>query len=213
MGTHKRTRVALELDYPGGGVLDVDVEASSLSLFEDDMGTDLRDPGTSFGPFELMTRRSDDGRFLAFVLPSGKAPYSAATRLYAEGVVAVQVAKDALEFFSNSVPLNEGNTFSVGGYEFEIVQIEQAAFGKGHSITVRTGKDTAAILRYSFIDGDGLEVELRPTMNMSGTGTWQQTLRYNRPLSAASLRVECWQDLQTVEVPFEVEVSLGLPRF
>lgn len=213
MGTHKRTRVALELDYPGGGVLDVDVEASSLSLFEDDMGTNLRDPGASFGPFELMTRRSQDGRFLAFVLPSGKAPYSTATTLHAEGVVAVQVAKDAQEFVSDSIALNEGSTFSVGGYEFEIVQIEQASFGKGHSITVRTAKDTAAILRYCLIDSDGLEVELTPTINRSGTGTWQQTLRYDRPLAVASLRVECWQDLRTVEVPFEVEVGLGLPRF
>ncbi|MEM7309070.1 MAG: hypothetical protein AAF682_20470 [Planctomycetota bacterium] len=209
-GTFERTRMALELFYPKGGIIDLDNEASTLSLFEDDRATDLRKEDEHFGPFEMMPRMSEDGRYLAFVVPSDKLPDKNASKLYAKGVVAVRVATRAAEFDAEGVLFDEGTELSLGDFDFEITEAGPSSWGDGHSITLQTDRDTVRIVRYAFVDADGNEHELSPSMSMSGMGTWQQTLESDEELGRGTLRIECWQDMHTVEVPFEAEAGLGL---
>ena len=209
-GTFDKTRVALEIAYPAGGIIDIDSDASSITRFEDDRGTSLIKEDNHFGPFEMMPRMSEDGRYVVFVLPSDKLPYSGAKSIQAEGVAGLRIANDARKFTSDIVALEEGSSFSTGGYEFEITEVGKASWGEGFSVTLKSETDTNAILSYSLVDEKGEEQELRTTMSMSGGGSWNQTLEYDRAVPAAGFRVECWQDLKTVKVPFNIEVGLGL---
>ena len=45
---------------------------------------------------------------------------------------------------------------------------------------------------------------------MSGMGTWQQSLDAATMPERAKLVLEVWQDLDTVEIPFQVEAGIGL---
>ena len=209
-GTFERTRLALELHYPQGGIIDLAGDSSSLTLFQDDMGGDLLKKESSFGVFEMMPRISDDGRYLVFVVPSDRLPQANATKVRAKGAVAAVVATRAQTFDAVGVKLAEGSEFSVGGYDFEITEAGDSDWGDGRSITVKTKRDTNAILRYALVGPDGEEVELSPTMSMSGMGTWNQTLDYEAGFDQATFRVEVWQDMREVEVPFDVEAGFGL---
>ena len=207
-GSFERTRLALELSHPPGGVLGIDTEASSVTRFTDDRGTDLRKQDDTFGPFEMMERISEDGRHMVFILPSDRLPAAGATRLSAAGNLAVRVATTQESFDSEEVEVQPGSTFSVGGYAFEITGIGHSAWGDGEQITLKTKTDTFPIVSYALV-ADGVEHELSPTMSMSGMGSWEQTLDVETLPEHASFRVAIWQDLDVVTVPFEVETSLG----
>jgi hypothetical protein len=209
-GTFERTRLALELELPDGGILGIDGEASAVERFHDDRGTDLRKKDDSFGPFEMMPRVSADGRYLVFHLPSDKLPATGARELFAAGTVAVQVAHDAETFTTAELALAKGTTFSAGGYAFEIQEVGDSAWGDGRSITLRTKRDPVAVVRYALLAADGTEIELSPSMSMSGMGSWQQTLDAETTPARARFVVEAWQDLETVELPFEVTAGMGL---
>ena len=209
-GSFERTRVALELHYPKGGIIDLDNEASAVARFEDDRGSDLRKQENTFGAFEMMPRVSEDGRYLVFVAASDKLPDPAAARVAVEGTAALQVASSAETFRVEQLELSAGTEFSVGGYDFEITEVGPSAWGEGHSITLKTDRDTTAIVRYGLVDAAGNAIELSPSMSMTGMGSWSQTLDCEQELERATFELECWQDLQTVQVPFSVEAGIGL---
>lgn len=209
-GTLERMRLALELTRPEGGLLGLDEAASRLTRFADDRGTDLIPSESPFGPFELLPRVSPDGRQLVFVIPSSRLPHARATRLSAAGTLGLRVATVSESFTAGDVPLAAGSAFSVAGFDFEIESAGKSQWGEGREVTVVAHRDLSAIRRWALVTPEGTELELRPSMSMSGAGTWSQTLELDRTLERAGFRVECWQDLATVEVPFEVETGLGL---
>ncbi len=209
-GTFEKTRLALELVFPKGGIIELKNEESELTVFEDDKGTDLRKTDQFFGPFEMMPRVAEDGRHLVFVAGSDKLPYPTASKLAAKGKVAVLVADQAESFKVENVKVAEGTTFSVAGFDFEIREVGASEWGEGYSLTLVTKTDPGPIVSYGMIDGEGQSIELRPTMSMSGGGSWQQTLDYDRPVEVAAFVVEAWQDPELLSIPFEVSAGLGL---
>jgi hypothetical protein len=209
-GTFERTQLALELELADGGILGIDDDGSALALFRDDRGTDLRKKESPFGPFGMMPRVSEDGRYVVFVVPSDVVPAPGASRLTAEGTVSVLTAHRAEAFTSDEIAFAAGSSFRAGGYEFEVLEVGESGWGAGRSITLRTKRDTAAILCYSLVRADGSKLELSPSMSMNGMGSWQQTLDAEKLPERGRIALEVWQDLKTVAIPFRVETGLGL---
>lgn len=208
-GTFERTRLALELTRPEGGVLGIDDDRSRVTRFADDQGTDLARADNPFGPFEMLPRISPDGRHVVFVIPSESLPHERAARISAAGVVALRVASRREAFTAPDVHLAAGSSFSLAGFDFEVESAGKSEWGEGWSLTLAASSDLSPIARWALVL-DGAEVELRPSMSMSGMGVWRQTLELEHAVERASFRVECWQDLATVEVPFNVDAGLGL---
>lgn len=209
-GTFERTRLALELTYPEGGIIDLRNEESTLAVFEDDKGKNLIKDEQHFGPFEMMPRISEDGRHLVFVLPSDELPFASASRLHAAGEVALLVADESATFTAADVHLTPGTTFEAGDFAFEIKEAGKSSWGDGYSLTLVSEKDLAPIVSYGLRTQDGRVLPLEPSMSMSGGGTWHQTLEVEEPVQRGDFVVECWQDSRTVMVPFEVSTGLGL---
>lgn len=210
LGTFSKTRLALELDFPAGGIIELSSDESTLSFFQDDKGTDLMtDEPVWFGPFEMMPRISEDGRNMVFVVGSNELPRHDASRLQAKGSVAVMVADETETWTADDVAIQPGTTFTVGSYEFEITETGKSDWSEGWTFTIVTQTDTAPVVRYALVKG-GEELELRETMSMSGGGTWHQSLEVDQELSAADFLIEVWSDPRTVQVPFDVSAGLGL---
>jgi hypothetical protein len=209
-GTLERTRLALELTRPEGGLLGLDDGASFLARFADDRGTDLSASESPFGPFEMLPRVSADGRHLVCVIPSSKLPDARATHLSAAGTLGLRVATRSETFTAPDVALAAGSRFSVAGFDFEVESAGKSQWGQGQEVTLVARRDLSAIRRWFLVTPEGAELALRPSMSLSGGGTWSQTLELELELPRAGVRVECWQDLSTVLVPFEVEAGLGL---
>jgi hypothetical protein len=209
-GTFERTRLALELERADGGVLGIDDDRSQLTRFEDDRGTNLAKADDPFGPFEMLPRISADGRHVVFVIPSPLLPDPGATRISAAGVLGLRVATRKETFTSSSIALTEGASLTLAGFDFRVESAGKSEWSEGQALTLSSRRDLSSIARYALVLDDGAEVELRPSMSMSGMGTWQQTLELGGEVPRAALSIEVWQDLATDEVPFEVETGIGL---
>jgi hypothetical protein len=209
-GSQAATSLAIEHARAAGGLLGIDDGRSRVTRFEDDTGKSLLREKEAFGPFEMLPRVAEDGRHLVFVIPSDTLPDPAAQRIFASGVAALKVATKQADFVAADVLLQEESRFSVGGFEFEIERIGPSEWSDGQALTLVSKKDLAAISGYALVLADESEVELKPTMSMSGMGTWQQTLEFTSAPERASVRIRCWTDLATEEVPFAVEAGIGL---
>lgn len=209
-GTFSRTSLAIEFTREAGGIIGIDDDRSRLARFTDDRGTDLVRKDSFGGPFEGMPRISSDGRHLVFALPSDALPDAGATRLGAAGVLGVRVGDGIQDFVARDVDLQQGETFSLGGFDFRIESAGPSEWGEGHALTLSSKRDLAGIVRYALILDDGREHPLDPSMSMSGMGAWQQSFEMERAIERASLRITCWKNLQVLEIPFEVQAGIGL---
>jgi len=208
-GTFARTSVAIELSRDAGGIIGLEDGSCRLARFADDRGTNLVKKDAFPGPFEL-SRVSDDGRHLVFSVASDALPDPVAARLSLAGKLALRVATAQETFTAEDVDLDEGARFGVGGFALEVRGNEPSEWGEGYALTVASKRDLGTIVSWALVLDDGTEVELRPSMSMSGMGQWEQTLQLDREIEQAHFRITCWKDLQVVELPFEVSAGLGL---
>jgi hypothetical protein len=209
-GSSARTSLALEYTREQGGLIGLDGQASTLARFGDDHGTDLKGQSSFFGPFEGNPRLSEDGQHVLFVIPSETQPHAAAARLRAQGELGLMVASKTATVDSEPFDLEVGESLEVGPLAFEITEAGPSAWGDGHSITLSSRKDLVEVVGWALVLDDGTDLELTPSMSMSGMGVWQQTLDFDHEVEHARLRIERWTDLQHVKVPFEVSTGLGL---
>lgn len=208
-GAVERTRVALLLRFPAGGVVDLVQEESSLDLLRDDRGTDLLGEPSAFGPFEVQARVSPRRDALVFYASSDELPASRARRLEVGGTVAVRVARETRRDEA-PVTLAKGATVQVGEFPFRVKEVGPSPWGNGWSIQLVTRRDPSTIVAWSFRDGGGREHELSLAMTMSGNGVWQLELSAAEELTDGTLVVEAWADPGIARVPFRLGVGLGL---
>lgn len=210
-GTFSRTRLAVELVLPEGGLFDLDRGRSSLTTFADDLGTDLLDPSDPFGPIEMSPRLGADGRSLVFVLGSDGSPAAEASRLRAEGTLVVRVSEAKATYETETIPLAVGQSFELGPLSFEITESEASQWNEGAwSTTVRTRQDPSAILSWSLVTPDGQTRVWREGFSMQGGGVWSRSLECDERVELGRIRIEAWKDPRARELPFSVEAGLGL---
>jgi hypothetical protein len=209
-GSFAKTRLALELHYPKGGLIDLQREGSTLVSFSDDKGTNLLTEDDFGGPFEMLPRISEDSRELLFVIGAKTLPNATAAQLRAQGSVRVMVADAKETHTSATLELVAGTPCEVGPFTFSVSSAGPSEWSEAFSITLESKTDLSAIVRYALVDQDGNEIALQETMSMSGMGSWQQSLDCEKPVETAQLRIECWTEPEIVDVPFEVRTGLGL---
>jgi len=209
-GTFEQTRLAIRLDYPRGGIVELRGDHSVLDSFQDDLGADLRKEGAQFGPFEMMSQVSDDRRSVVFVVPSDRLPGPRATRLTASGTVALLVSNSNTEARSPVVSLAVGESIVAGPFTFRITRVGASEWNTGWSITLSTKQDLGGVRGFALIEADGTRVELSPSMSISGGGTWSQTLECERELESGALVIDYWESPRLAQLPFEVSAGLGL---
>lgn len=209
-GTFARTSVAIEYTRDAGGLIGMDPEACTLTHFADDHGTNLVGETSVFGPFETNPRISEDGKHILFTVPSETLPHGAAAHVIAQGELGLLVGSKTQAVDSEAFDLEAGESLEVGPLAFEVTEVGPSAWGDGHSITLSSRTGLSEVVSWALVLDDGSVVDLSPSMSMSGMGTWQQTLDFDREVEHARLRVTRWTDLQHVKVPFEVSTGLGL---
>ena len=197
-GTFDRTSVALKLDYPPGGLIDLRREDSTLTMFADDHGNDLRKLDQAFGPFEMNPRVAEDGKSLVFIAASKSLPHGRCNRLLVKGEVAALRAETKLIGRARRVEIAEGTRFSIGPYSFEVSSAGPSEWSEGWSVTLVSNTDLSGIVRYALVDASDNEVPLQPSMSIAGGGEWQQTLECERSFEQATFLVEYWESPEVV---------------
>jgi hypothetical protein len=210
LGSVSRTRLALEVNLPGGGIIDVDLGASVLAAFRDDRGTDLAAAEGFTGPFESMAEIAEDGRSAVVIVSSEALPAEGASRLEAEGTLALTTASIQKTYVAERVELRPGVRFALGPHAFQVTEVGPQEWSEQWSFTVATDADVHALVSWTLTDGAGHEHEATPWMTMSTGERTEQSLSCDELVGPVTITVRAWDNARRVQVPFSVAAGLGL---
>lgn len=210
-GTLSKTRLALVVDSPEGGIIGYDRDTSKVTRFADSAGKSLIDPEAPFGPFAFGDRIVQNGHRLALELESPEAPSPGATSVLATGTIDVSIAHEKRTYTSEPAPLEDYQGVQAGPIQMTIKSYGKANWGGGHELRVVTTASLDAIIQWTAILPDGSRVPLDRRSTMSFDGTSDVTLACETDLGeVAAIEVETWHDPKVRHVPFKIVASVGL---
>ena len=210
-GTMSKTRLALVIDNPEGGIIGFRRESSKTTTFADNTGKSLQQADSAFGPFAFGERIVQDGKRLILTLESDEAPMVDARSIEAAGVIDITVAHEKKTYTTQMVPAVKGHGLQAGPIRMTIHGYEKSDWNDGMELTVETRWNVDAITKYTALLEDGTRSELRRTSTMSFNGKTNLSLASKVDLSETfALEIETWHNPQQLQVPFKVEASVGL---
>jgi hypothetical protein len=215
--------VVLEFATRGARFIGLVDDASRIESMVDDTGKDLLAESPSGEPasrdFWDFTTISEDGKILLVhnTLRNPPAfPAKEATEIRYTGVCTMRTAqgKRTLE---GTFPLESDAEASAGPLEITLSKIEpDGGYGRyPYKLTFRFKGPREAIESFELVDGQGEALDQRVasiiTSRFGGEAIHRRSIRLARaPDGPITLRVGLWQDLRTVEVPFDLTFGLGL---
>lgn len=205
-----RTKLALVVESPGGGIVGFARDDSSLATFEDSTGQKLHDPTSPFGPFGFSERIIKDGERLALELDGDAAPNEGATHIHLKGELGVRIAHEKRVVKSKPVRIRAGESFTAGAFEMNILRAEGSSWGEGYDIELETNENLEVVISYALIGEDGARIELRPTSTMTFMDKTQITLEAPGEVKSGSFEILAWVGAKVVRVPFDARVRVGI---
>ena len=197
---------------PKGGLSAIDVKASKIASFADDKGTVLWDAKGPFNPgFGAFPKVSPDGKAALFSVEGKVPPAKDATRAVVKGTVMLKAATRKSTHKADKVALKEGGVVKVGPFTFTI---EKASTGSSPvSLDLKTSDDLAKLVQLRFLGPDGKEIKAdqtgRSSSGFGGRTTTELSYQVATELDTLTVAVEAWDDLKSVEVPFQAAVPIG----
>lgn len=208
--TFARTKFAIVIDNPDGGIIGISREASTIKQFVDDTGKSLVDPDNPFGPFGFGERIVQDGNRVALELESKMAPATGAKFVNAQGSIALRTAHEKSTMTSKTGLFKKGAEFDCDTITFTVISEGTAQWGEGFEIEFETNENIDAIIKYTIIQPDGTEVALEPMSTMTFGTTSRITLNTKQRQATGRLSLEAWTDAKVTQVPFNVSAAVGM---
>jgi hypothetical protein len=214
--------VALLVNVPGGGVIDVEDDVSKLTVFRDDKGKDLLKSGGGEGVFEragfgMMPQISKDGRLVLLEAQAPGCPTKGAAALRLSGEAVLRVASKTEEFAAQNVAIKPNTPIQAGPIPFTVFSVGKPDFG-GEEYQLQVGlqarKEVSSVADIRFFDAAGKKLEVQRSMTSStgdgvnATVQWLYLLK-DKP-DAVKVVITYWTDMRQVRIPFDLSVGLGL---
>jgi len=216
------TTVVVLVTLPKGGIIAFDPKASKVETFTDDKGTNLLEAKSSKfhfggGPFGSWPKISEDARAAVIEVQSNGLPAKGATKLTVKGTLVFKTAKQKKTYTAKDIALKVGTKIEAGSIPFEITKVGKPKWGGNKAklaVTLKATQDLSQIAAIRFLDAEGNEIKAQPagTTKMSSFGrtTIQQNYRLEEEVKTATVAIDYWEDLEIVNLPFEVQATLGL---
>lgn len=222
LGGEQGTRLRLLLTEPRRAIVRVDERRSQIETFTDDTGRDLLAGGrqqndggfgnmqhrTTVAPFSSISQ--DGARAVVSVRSPGvPAPDSRLLRL--AGTLAVEMASGTRSETIENVALEAG-PLEAGEAEIAIEQVQQPEMGQ-HPMTVTLtleGEAASTFAGAALRGTEGEELTDRRLSRMVMMDTVRVQYGLIEPAEEATITLNFHEDLETVEVPVELETGLGL---
>lgn len=210
--------IAVLLRQPAGGLIAIETDDSKLEALRDDTGGDLLAGDDSyFGPFGSFPDISDDQTLAMFEIAGPGLPAANARSITAKGVLKVKQASKSAKARTENVSLAPETKFEVGGYSFVITEVGKSEWSEAKlSLTLQTKQDINAVRAVRFFDADGAEIEAdiegSSSMRFGGDATYEVGYGLAKKVANATIEIDVWQDLKTVDLPFEISSGIGLSK-
>lgn len=211
------TTIALRLDFPAGGLIEIDEDASKLQAFVDDKGTNLLEGEERFGNsgFGSFPKISEAGNAALIEITGPSVPAADAGKLIAKGTLVVRAATKKKTFTHKDVALKANGKIEAGSFPLTIKSFGKSDWQEDKNEVALTGKgdvSTIAEIRFLGADGKPLESDRISTMSFGSGESTNVEWSYTLPLNAKVVTVEIdyWQDMKTLELPFGVASGVGV---
>lgn len=218
----KGTTVVVLVTLPRGGIIAFDPTASKVETFVDDKGSNMLETKSSQfhfggGPFGSWPKISKDAKAAVIELQSKQVPAKGATKLSAKGTLVFKKATRKKTYTHKDVALKVGTKIEAGSIPFEVTKVGKPQWGSDKdrlAVTLKATQDLSKIAAVRFLDAEEKEIKSRPfgTTKSSAFGktTIQQSYRLEQKVDAVTVAIDYWEDMEVLNLPFEVEASVGL---
>ncbi len=214
-GLPQGTHIAVVVTVPKGGIIQLDRDKSKVESFQDSTGKDIYEKPKLGSAYGMMPTISKDKRKILFSVSTGKLPAKGAKSVHLEGSVVLEVATTTSKDARKGVKLAVGASFKAGPYAFEITTAERSELFDGKfQVQLESKQDLDAIVAVRFRDSKGAELDSESggsgRMSVGKSTTWTRTYRLDKRARKATVEIEYWKDMKTVELPYAVQAGVGL---
>jgi hypothetical protein len=187
----------------GQGLIEIDDDASVLTHFGDDKGTNLG------GKFESFPDAFKDASGGTMEIESSGLPAAGATSLSAEGTLALTVAATTKKTRVAKVALKNDATLTLDKTPMTVSEVEVE--GDTTTFTLKLPRQVMeSIKAVAFLDAKGQPVESRGTSSGYFNDAAEMGFSVKTAAATITLEFEAWQGLRTIKVPFKVTTGIGI---
>jgi len=204
------TEILLLVSEPERRMVDVQRENCRLNAFVDDKGDDMSEGG---GFHIVGAEFTDDGHYAIIPLRSTKIPSPGATRIIAEGTLAITTVSGEKTEERISVPLVKETKISVGRGDLIITSVKAEAGEGRQEITFRYDQPDYLIKHLRLFEESGKEIEAEktsPGFGFGGDDSFTKNWLLPRGLEKVTLKVTYYSRVDSIEIPLDVSVGVGL---
>ena len=211
------TRIVLQCSPYEGYILGHDESQSSIDKFADEFGNDLRKPNAQRVSHKTTISHggySKDRKHALIEVFGAKVPDEKANSLTFRGNVAFVVAGNRKTHGFKHVSLKVGEEISIGDQKILLKEVRQPNANRPAIVVTTRAKGHIGDIR--FFDDKGNDLAARKVgwhiVTNEKLGADNDTdWRLSKRPSSISLEVDEWLDVETVLVPVDVRVTVGLP--
>ena len=202
------TTLALVVQAPENRkIVEIDDDGCSLVELMDDHGHNLLD-GVRWGGFP---RISDDGRLALIEVSSKSRPSKDATRIRVRGIIQMRVAASAVTEKIDHLKMEVGYEAS---FRDETMKVMKAETEDGSLTLVvqisRSLQSNMKDIRFTTKNGDPVEIWGRGSFTFGNAAQMEYNLDTESIPESLSVEIDLWQELESLDVSFELATGLGL---
>jgi hypothetical protein len=194
----------------------MDKDASKLEAFADDKGTDLSKAGGGWGASWLLWERiSDDGRTCTFTVANRKkTPAAGAKTLHVKAKIVLQCGSDVKTAEAKNVALKKGAAVAAGPFRMSIQEIRDGGFQSKMTVEFQSKRPFDSIRKLTFLDAAGKEIKSQKAggghFSFGKDRTYTRSFGLAKKVDAVTMRFEYYGKTETIAVPVDVKVGVGL---
>lgn len=215
------TTLVLVCRPPEGGVIGLDVNASTVAMFRDDRGNSLlggvAKRGRAKSPIGNFSVVAGDGSAVRFELEGSQLPTADATAIEVEGSLRLRLASGKASHQHDGAILAVQQPISAGPIAGKVTKVGAPEWGDAKlqvELTFPMALEQLAGVRFLTPEGKAIKASQSSSMRM-GIGaktTSKLTFDLAEKVERATVVFDVWTDQREVDVPFAVSTGLGLGR-
>ena len=217
-GRHSGTTLHVRVARQDKTIISIDREASKLSSFTDDKGTDLSVKSKRrWGDHWLGSwpRISDDGHSCVLEISSPKTPAAGASKLIIKADIALACGSDVKTAEQKDFALTKGSKLTAGPVPMKVQSVKESSFGDAKmTVELISSKSFDAVKALTFIGADGKEIKYdsmgEGKSGIAGKMTYSKAIGLHKKADVVTVKVTYYQKVEKLTVPVNLSVGVGL---
>ena len=187
--------------------VNVDDSKCSLTSLIDDRGHNLLD-GVDWGSFPKVSK---DGRLALIEVTSKSRPSKSASRIHAKGTIHLCTAGSERTEKIENLKLEVGGKSHIQQNILQVMKVQKENDGLNLVLQgKRTLTETFKAVRFYTSKDHSVDVWGRGSFTFGNTSQMQYNLDLKSVPETLIMEIDLWQDLETLDLPFEIDSGLGL---